>query len=107
MPKNRGRQLEDQVIKMLGARPHKNSGALAEKFDANTKYNVIEIKSTQAGSFKLDKSYWNMLYEDSIKHGKEPALVIIWDNKNHVDQNDMCVIIPMGSFMFLQECENM
>jgi hypothetical protein len=102
--KNRGRELEDVIVKLLSARPHKNSGAMAEKFDANTDFHVLEIKTTKADSWKLDKPYWKQLCDDAIMHSKEPALILAWDEqKGELEENDVCVIISLSSFMAYEE----
>lgn len=103
MSNNRGRKLENVIVKLLGARPHKNSGAMAEKFDANTKHHVLEIKSTQAGSYKFDRSYWNQLCDDAIMHSKSPALVLAWDDKGEMEEGDVCVVISLSDFMSYKE----
>lgn len=99
MVKNRGRELEDKIVKFLYARPHKNSGAMAEKFDADTENHVLEIKTTQARSYKLDKELWDKLEEDAINHGKAPALILYWDDKKQFYGDNMVVIIGINEFI--------
>ena len=102
--RNRGRELEKNIIKFVGAKPHKNSGAMAEKFDADTEEHVLEIKTTQAGSYKLDKKYWGKLCDDAIMHNKLPALILAWDEqKSELKEDDMCVVISLSDFITYEE----
>lgn len=67
---------EKAELKKAGAKPQRNSGRNAwEKGDGVLGPFVVDVKEAKK-SFTFNKSIWAKICSDSIKHGKEPALLI-------------------------------
>lgn len=97
VPKNRGRKIENAIIKWMGARAHLNSGALKESWDADTEEHLLEIKSTKAKQFAIKNDYLHELARDSDLGDKMPVLVVCFDrggDKVHLD--DVYAVIRLS-----------
>ena len=106
MSKNRGRKLEDDIIKDLGAKPHKNSGAMHKKLDGSDDSYVYEIKTTSARQYIFKCADWLEIRRQAIQQHKEPALVIAFDNKADMQSMDKVVVIDYEEFKMLLNEEN-
>lgn len=98
MVKNRGRQLEDTIIKDLGAKPHKNSGAMHKKLDGSDDDYVYEVKTTGSGQYIFKRSDWLEVNRQALQQHKEPAMVIAFDNKADMQSMDKVVVIEYEQF---------
>ena len=101
--KNRGRKLEDDIIKDLGAKPHKNSGAMAKKLDGSDDSYSYEIKTTSARQYILKHVDWQEVRRQALQQHKEPAMVIVFDNKADMQSMDKVVIIDYEQFEILRK----
>ncbi len=101
MVKNRGRKLEDDIIKDLGAKPHKNSGAMHKKLDGSDNEHSYEIKTTSARQYIFKRADWLEIRRQAIQQHKEPAMVVAFDNKADMQSMDKIVIIDYEYFKAL------
>ncbi len=101
--KNRGRKLEDDIVKDLGAKPHKNSGAMAKKLDASDYLYSYEIKTTAAKQYILKHSDWIEVNRQALQQHKEPAMIIVFDNNHDINSMDKVVVIDYEQFRILIE----
>ena len=99
---NRGNKIEQAIVKFLGIRSHLNSGAMKEKMDASSREMVMEIKSTQAKSYKTNRDLLQKIYYSATRRGKIPVLLIAWDDgDNYINIEDMSVVVPAKDFFQL------
>ena len=102
MGRSRGREIENAIIKHLKARKHLNSGAMAEKWDGSTKDLLIEIKSTKAKQYGVNRNYWNSLKKDALRRDKFPVIIVAWDdNKNDIELDDINVVLGLDDFLYI------
>ncbi len=102
MVRNRGRKLEDDIIKDLGAKPHKNSGAMAKKLDGSDEWYSYEIKTTSARQYILKHVDWQEVNRQAIQQHKEPIEVLVFDNKRSIQNMDKIVIMDYEHFKELK-----
>lgn len=102
-PAARGRDIENAVVKLINARRHANSGAMAEKWDADTKDLLIEIKSTTYKKYSHGKEYFDQLAKDAGRRDKFPVIILVWDHdsSNTIDLDDMHVVCKAADFFEL------
>ena len=106
MPKQRPLKLEQKILKDLHAVPHANSGAMAKKHDGSTVENLIEIKTTQAASFRVENQYWQLLKIRAITRSRQAALVVAFDHGGVVDDMEKVVVIDYEYFKELVNTED-
>ena len=100
MSKNRGRIIEDIILKYLKAKPHLNSGAMKEKWDGHNKDLLIEVKSTKSEQFTIKKGYLESLLKDSYKTGKNSVLVHVFDDdENEIDMENVYATVPLNDYL--------
>ena len=92
MPKTKPLQIEQKIIKDLGAKLHANSGAMAKKHDGSDNHHLYEIKYTEANQFILKFDYFEGVREEAYKRRLNPAMII--ENK----QGKRYVIIDYDDF---------
>lgn len=79
------RQNEAEVMKALGLKPTKNSGAgWIEKEDGQNDYLIAQLKSTDAMSIRIQQKDINTLEENARVCHKVPLFVIQFLNNNDV-----------------------
>ena len=99
---NRGREIEKSLVKLLKARPHANSGAMADKWDADTKDLLIEIKSTASNSYSIKRDFFEKLENDADFKDKYPVIILVWDDNNQkIPLKDMLIISKATDFFEL------
>lgn len=103
MVKNRGRELETDIIKDLGAKPHKNSGAMHKKLDGSDEYYAYEVKTTGSNQYIFKLSDWLEVNRQALQQQKEPAMVIAFDNKQGIRDMVKVVIIEYEQFKGMKE----
>ena len=96
--KNRGRKLEDDIIKDLGAKPHKNSGAMHKKLDGSDDEHSYEVKTTSARQYIFKCSDWLEVKKQAILQHKEPVMVVAFDNNADMQGMEKIVIIDYEYF---------
>lgn len=80
MAKTRALQIEQDILKDMGATPHANSGAMKKKHDGSTRDFLIEVKTTTNKSFSINREYWEKLQERALSMHKDPVMVIAFDD---------------------------
>lgn len=77
-----GREVEKVVLKREGFRPHPGSGAGHIKHDGSDDDTLCEVKLTSR-SFTLNAAYLHGLMAQAVRQGKEPLLLIEFDDPKH------------------------
>lgn len=80
--KNPGKEVEKQVLKKIKARPQPNSGSTPGMPNDGVKGRyLIEVKSTEKKSIRLQLEDLAKLEDNALMHGKIPALVIAFEGR--------------------------
>lgn len=78
--RNLGQKTERQILKKIGARRQPGSGAIPGLPNDGVKNRyLIEVKSTVKASLGLKKKWLEDLEENALRHGKIPALIIVFN----------------------------
>ena len=93
--------IEDSILRFLNIRPHKNSGAMGEKWDGSNEEYLFEVKSTGTQQFIIKKNYWDKLSNSAKRRGKFPVMLIAWHDDNSLLPQDQVLVV-----MTLQDLAN-
>ena len=83
-----GRAAERRLLKRLGAKPTKASGALADKGDGTLGKYRIEVKSTVASSMSLKLEWLWKIAREARQTGKCPALAVVFCTEDGHERGD-------------------
>lgn len=97
---NRGRRIEDGIIRHLRARKHVNSGAMKDKYDADTQDLLIEVKSTTKKQFAVNREYIQNLMRHAGIVDKIPVIILAWDDGDAIiELADINVVCSLPDFL--------
>lgn len=94
---------EQQIIKSVGFKAHKNSGRGMRKGDGSNEHYVIDVKE-YSKSISISKDVWAKICTDTIRVDpmKEPVLMLVLGE----EQKTRLAVIAWSEFEALQELRN-
>ena len=67
-------KFEMQIIKEIGAKPTKASGAIFDDADGRYKEYLIECKERLSNSLSISNSIWKKIKKQALQRGRKPAI---------------------------------